>query len=275
MKQLLGVHIKPELDDMKKTIESLGNDINTVQFFVNASYDKEIVQKAGKVFHNSNITGYIHSSYTINCAKEWDESSWWINYLIFEIKTAYLLRAKGIVLHTGTSVGLNEKIAINNLYTCMRYIHSKTKKESSVKIILETPAGKGTEILTNYDEFINFMGKFDDDRFGMCLDTCHVFSAGYDIRKISVFNNMLKKCIDKLGSNKLALIHLNDSKKDLAERKDSHESLGYGFIGRESFNHIIKTITDLKIPIILETPSIYHDNEIKWIKDICHQSCDK
>ena len=175
---------------------------------------------------------------------------------------------KGIILHTGTSVGLNEKVAINNLYTCIKYIHSKTKKESDVKIILETPAGKGTEILSNYDEFLLFMQKFDSDsanRIGMCLDTCHVFSAGYDIRDKKIFYQLLKKCKDKIGIERLLLIHLNDSKKDMGERKDYHESLGYGFIGRDAFNHIIPTIKKFGIPIILETPGIYHDNEVKWI----------
>jgi deoxyribonuclease-4 len=151
----------------------------------------------------------------------------------------------------------------------MKYIDSRTKNEKNVKIILETSAGQGTELLSNFDEFLMFMQKFKTDkRFGICLDTCHIFSAGIDIRDKKTFGNIISKCDDKIGLKKIELVHLNDSKHDLGERKDRHESLGYGFIGRDGLKDIIKKLKSKNIPIILETPSAYHENELKWIKKL-------
>lgn len=271
-KSKIGLHISSDIDEIENIFcgeEKIYTDANIVQFFVDGSYKKEQYKNIGKIFKKQKVSGYIHSSFKINCAKEWDETSWWINFMIYEIKIAHILGMEGVVLHTGNSNGLDEKVALNNLYTSMKYVDSMTKKEKDIKMILETPAGQGTELLSNFDEFLMFMQKFKSEkRFGICLDTCHMFSAGIDVRDNKIFKEVIDKCSDKLGLERLLLVHLNDSKHDLGERKDRHESLGYGFIGRKGIKNIIKALKSINIPMILETPSTYHENELQWIKKI-------
>lgn len=266
---ILGTHIDSDLDTLCNTIELLSDNINAVQFFVDPVNNYNKYTNIKHIIKDKNIHTFIHSSYKINIAKEWDESSWWINYIIHEIKIAHLLGAMGIIIHTGYKMNLDTNIALNNIYTSLLYINNATQKQNSVKILIETPAGKGTEMLSDYDKFIHFMAKFNNiDRFGVCIDTCHVFSAGNDIRKPKILEKMISKIKKKLGSNKLGLIHLNDTKDIIGSGKDRHESLGYGFIGRIGVQKIIKVLKKSSIPIILETPKLFHDSEIKWLINI-------
>lgn len=262
----VGMHIRSDVDVMEETIEALDSNANTIQLFIDGSYERDRYKEIGKLLVSKNLNGYVHSSLKINAAKPWTKESWWVSYFIYEMKIAKLLGLSGIVLHTGSSNGTNERAALNNLYTFMTYVDKATQKESSVKIILETSAGQGSALLSDYNEFLCFMTKFKHNkRFGICIDTCHVFAAGMDIREKKIFNKMLSKCEKKLGLDRLMLIHLNDSKHDLGERKDRHESLGYGFIGRNGLKHIIKKLKVLNVPIILETPFLFHENELEWI----------
>lgn len=266
---ILGTHIHSDINTMEETLDTLNPNINAVQFFVDPSNDYKKYKDVKAKLKDKNINAYIHSSYRINIAKEWDDSSWWVKYIIYEIKTAHILGAKGLVIHTGNKLDLNEKIALNNMYSFLLHVNNQTQNESNVKIIIETPAGQGTELLYEFNDLIDFMTKLkDNDRFGLCIDTCHIFAAGNDIRNKEIFGNILSTVNSRLGKNKLMLIHLNDSKDDLGEKKDRHDNLGYGFIGRIGLKHIIKKIKALNIPIILETPMIHHESEIKWIKDL-------
>jgi len=259
---VLGTHINSDINIMEETLEMLNPDINAVQFFVDPSNDYHKYKGIKAKLKDKNINAYIHSSFKINIAKEWDDVSWWVKYLIYEIKTAHLLGIKGIVIHTGNKMTLNEKIAINNMYSFLLHIDAQTKHESNVKIIIETSSGQGTEMLREFDDLIEFMDKFkNNNRFGLCIDTCHIFSSGVDIRDKKIFASIIKK-----AENKLMLIHLNDSKDELGDRKDRHDNLGYGFIGRKGLKGIIKKIKTLNVPIILETPQLHHESEIKWIK---------
>lgn len=249
---VIGTHIDSNINTINNTLESLPDNINAVQFFVDPSNDQNKYKSIKRTIIEKNIYAFIHSSYKINIAKEWDDSSWWVKYMIYEIKTAHLLGVEGLVIHTGHKMNLHTSVAINNMYTFLMHIHNATKNENNVKLLIETPAGQGSEMLSNYEKFINFMTKFNTiDRFGVCIDTCHMFAAGYDIRKPKI----LKKIISQVKHN-LCLIHLNDSKDDLGSLKDRHESLGYGFIGRVGLRKIIKALKSINIPIILETPSI-------------------
>ena len=263
---VLGTHIDSDINTIYSTIELLPNNVNAVQFFVDPSNEYDRYKDIKYIIRKKNIHAFIHSSYKINIAKDWDESSWWVKYIIYEIKVAHLLGADGIIIHTGYKMSLNTAVAMNNIYTLVMHIHNITRNENNIKLLIETPSGKGSEMLSNYDSFINFMAKFNNiDRIGVCMDTCHIFSAGYDIRKPEILKDMISKIKKELGNNKLGLIHLNDSKDDIYSNKDRHESLGYGFIGRVGLKKIINIIKHMDVPIILETPSLYHDSEIKWI----------
>ena len=161
------------------------------------------------------------------------------------------------------------------MYSSLLYIHEQTKKYQNVRIILETPSGQGTEMLTNIEDFCNFMKKFYlhpdlsvHERFGICIDTCHVFVAGHDIRTQHNINTLFSTIDKIIGIQKIKLCHINDSKNILNSKIDRHENIGKGFLGKESIIKIVKFIKKLQIPIILETPIEYLERDYKFIKKI-------
>lgn len=264
-----GKHISSDYDDIINLIENYDNTFNIVQFQIDATIDTIKYKKLSEKFKEKNIKVYIHSVYTINLAKDWNENNWWVKYLINEINIAGILDAIGVVYHTGNKLDNHESIALNNLYSILIHIDKSTIKDNNVKLLVETSAGQGTELLYNLNNFANFMKKFQsNDRFGIVIDTCHIFVAGNDLNKKNMFKKIIKLINDVCGKNKIKLIHLNDSKVAVGERKDRHESLGYGYIKRDSLINIIKICIKNKLPMILETPFENHEYELKWINSL-------
>lgn len=201
----------------------------------------------------------VHYSYSINLAHTWNKNDWWIQQLITEIESADKIGAFALVIHTGKSMYYAESAAINNMFSSLLYVHQETSK-SSVKLLIETPAGQGTELLTDILDFVRFIKKFSNnnelsDRFGICIDTCHIYSAGYDISEkkgISMFFDTIDK---EVGISKIKLVHLNNSKSDLGSGVDRHDNLESGTLSMKSIRTIAQFIDALGIPMILETPS--------------------
>lgn len=264
---LLGIHISNILDVPKEIVNvSHFRSINLVQIFVSATnnYLDKKYDSVLKFLKTNNIYIVVHASYSINLARKWSNTDWWIQQFIGEINEASKIGAFGIVIHTGKKLQLSNAESINNMYTSLLYIHHKTSFNipiNKVKIMLETPSGQGTETLTNIEEFCRFMKKFYDhpdqkirDRFGVCVDTCHIFAAGYDIRGTQNINKFFKIIDKSIGTDKIKLCQINDSKKGLGSKLDRHENIGQGEIGKESILKIVKFMKDLEIPIVLETP---------------------
>ena len=217
----------------------------------------------------NNINIVIHASYTINLAKQWDKYSVHVNQFIDEIKQCNVLNARAIVIHTGKQLHLSLPEALNNMYTCLLYIHKKTSQYRHIKILIETPSGQGTELLTDIVKFCKFINKFNNstrelnDRFGICIDTCHIFAAGYDIREKKVLKYFFST-IDKMcGMDKIKLCHFNDSLYDCGSRIDRHAVLGKGFM-KKSIQMIGSMFVEFNIPIVFETP----DREINKYQSV-------
>ena len=252
----IGVHINDinELDNY--------TNINYVQFFIDPFKDQ--YKKIPDILKKNKINCIIHSSYSVNLAKTWDESSWWVNYLISEIKIADIIGAHAIVIHTGKYMSNRINVSLNNMYSLLLYILDKTSS-CSIKILLETPVGQGTELLSDFNEFINFTNKFKKfQRFGICLDTCHIFASGINIKDIKIFDKLIKN----IDISKIIVIHLNDSKGICGCKKDRHEKIGKGYIGENGLRHIVKFAKTNNIIMILETPSLNRIDEINWVKNI-------
>lgn len=209
---------------------------------------------------NHNVRIVVHYSYSINLGRLWNESDWWIQRLISEIKAAHKIGAWCIVVHTGKSLTNSAGMAINNMYSSLLYIHSKTIEQSSLKILLETPAGQGSEVLTKIEDFARFMTKFYvtnkelTERFGVCIDTCHVYAAGHDISRLQGIESLFTTLSKSIGLDKIKLIHLNNSRGELGSMKDRHAPLDSGAINLESINTIVRFVNRLEIPMVLETP---------------------
>jgi deoxyribonuclease-4 len=212
----------------------------------------------------------VHASYNINLAKTWDTYSWWIAQFIIEIEHAAYLGARIIVVHLGKKLDLTLEEAYNNMYTSLLYVHEETKQYSNLKIVLETSTGQGSEICFRLEEFAHFFKKLSKhpnknikSRFGICVDTCHIFVAGYDIRTKENVEIFLDSFEELIGINHIKLIHLNDSKNDIGSMLDRHESINQGLIKKKGLLSIIKYFKKYNIPIVLETPNNSFVSEIK------------
>jgi len=196
----------------------------------------------------------VHAPYIINLANpDLEKRKFAVEFLSKEIIRTEKLLASQIVLHPGNAVGKDKKQAIRWIAEGINQVLKNTNK-SNVKIALETMAGKGSEIGRNFDELKEIIELIDNkDRISICLDTCHIHDAGYDVRN---FDEVLREFDLKIGIEKIGVIHINDSKNPKGAMKDRHENIGFGYIG---FDALIKVIYHEKfkdIPKILETPYV-------------------
>ena len=192
----------------------------------------------------------VHAPYIINPANT-ANLDFAISFLRQEIERVEQLGITKLVLHPGSHVNLGEEIAIKNIvYVLNCCILSDTK----VTICLETMAGKGSEVGKTFEQIKEIIdGITYKNKVMVCLDTCHLNDAGYDM---SDFDDVLKEFNRIIGIDKIGCIHINDSKNEVGSHKDRHENIGLGTIG---FDNLIKIIYNEKIkdiPKILETPYI-------------------
>lgn len=276
---LIGSHVK--FNSKGQLLESLNEALSygstTFMFYTGAPQNtirskisSEITEKAKKVMkeHNMKIEDIIvHAPYIINLANDNDDAKYnfSINFLIQEVKRCEEFGIKYLVLHPGSHVGLGIEKGIQNIIFALNKVN---ESNDSVIILLETMAGKGSEVGSNLDEIKEIIdGVTDKSKIGVCLDTCHLSDSGYDITD---FDKILDELDKKIGLSYLHCVHVNDSKNVRGARKDRHENIGYGMLG---FDNLIKIIYNKRldnIPKILETPW-YEDRplykeEIEMIK---------
>jgi apurinic endonuclease APN1 len=153
------------------------------------------------------------------------------------------------------------------MYSSLLYIHQQTK-DLNVKILLETSTGQGSEIGYKLEELTKIYRKLSKhkksnvrNKFGICLDTCHVFSAGYNLSSKQAIEIFLNNFNEMIGIKEIKLIHLNDSKVPCGSNIDRHENFGNGYIGKDALKILGNAFIKKKIPIIIETsyPKIYDD----------------
>jgi deoxyribonuclease-4 len=176
------------------------------------------------------------------------------NAFVEEMKRCDLLGIPILVAHPGAHVGSGEKKGLERITEALNRIFDRTP-DNKVTICLETTAGQGTALGYRFEHLAELLDKVEEsDRLAVCLDTCHVFVAGYPIRTQSGYRTTMKAFDDLLGLERLLIIHMNDSKRDLGSRVDRHERIGKGCIGTEPFGFILNDRRLAKVPKILETP---------------------
>ena len=243
--------------------EALSYDANTFMFYTGApqntirsSIDLENVKEAYKLMQDNGIDKnnvIVHAPYIINLANG-DESkfNFSCNFLSEELKRVNTFGMKYLVLHPGSHVGLGVDEGISNIVKALNLVLSKD--DSNVMILLETMAGKGSEIGRNFEELKKIIdGVSKKDRIGICLDTCHLNDAGYDLNN---FDDVLDEFDKLIGIDKIKCIHINDSKNTLDSHKDRHENIGRGTIGLDTLIKVINNPKLKDVPKILETPYI-------------------
>ena len=196
-----------------------------------------------------------HDSYLINLASgdtELREKS--IDALISEMERCRILEIPYIIAHPGAHTGIGEDEGIKNIIISLDIVCAKTDGWG-VDIALETTAGQGTNIGYGFEHLSRIIsGVKHSHRIKTCIDTCHIFAAGYDIRTPEGYEKTMETFNRLVGLDRLVCIHLNDSKKGLGSRVDRHEHIGKGFIGKESFRLIMNDRRFNSISRIIETP---------------------
>jgi len=263
---LLGCHLSigKGFTDAIEAAENLG--INALQIFShNASswkmktITKEAASSFQTRFKNSSVeVVVIHTMYLLNPASPDEvlfERS--VAALEQEVKRAGILGIDRIVTHLGAQKGSGIEAGIARIVAALdRVIASETfSSYKGVEILLENTAGTGTTMGASFSELGAIISALSDaSRVGICLDTCHAFAAGYELRTFEGLAETLEALDLEVGLGRLKVIHLNDSKYPLGSRHDRHAHIGYGEIGMEGFSLIVnhKALHDL--PFILETP---------------------
>lgn len=243
--------------------EAIQNDASALMIYLGApqnSFRKKAsemnIEDALILARKYNITKddiIIHLPYIVNLANpEIEKRNYAKDFLLRELKLAEELDLKYLVLHPGARLTSDIETAINHIAEGINYLINNTK---TAIILLETMAGKGTEIGRNFSEIKAIMNLItDQNRIGVCLDTCHINDAGYDI--VNHYEEVIEEFDEVIGLNYLKVIHLNDSKNNVGTHKDRHENIGLGTIGFETLYKIANDQRFENIPKILETPYI-------------------
>ncbi len=224
---------------------------NTFRSEINSEYVKD-AQNLMKE-NNIKIDNVIcHAPYIINLANKEKIDAWnfSISFLKREIERCRALGIKYLVLHPGSSVKLSREEGIQNIIEALNYI---IKDDVPVMILLETMAGKGSECGRTTEEIKEILNGVNSKNIGVCIDTCHLNDAGYNMSEFDAYLDDFEK---EIGIDKIKCVHLNDSKNVLASHKDRHENIGFGTIGFDTLLSIINHEKLKDVPKILETPYI-------------------
>lgn len=270
MNLIIGSHVsyKSGKQLLGSVVEALSYGANTFMFYTGApqntnrsTIDDNLTKEAYQLMEENGINPknvIVHAPYIINLANDGASYDFAIKFLKEEIKRVDKLGMKYLVLHPGSHVGLGIEKGLDNIINGLNFVLSE---DNNVIICLETMAGKGSELGTSFEQIKKIIdGVKLNNKLMVCLDTCHINDAGYDLNN---FDEVLDEFDNVIGLDKLACIHINDSKNERGSHKDRHENIGIGTIG---FDNLIKVIYNERldgIPKILETPYIGDTDDSK------------
>ncbi|MDB5035238.1 MAG: putative endonuclease 4 [Chlorobi bacterium] len=197
----------------------------------------------------------IHDSYLINlCSPDPVTFARSLDAFIDEHRRAAQLGIRLLNFHPGAAVGRDRGSAVEIVAARINMAHEATKDLDTISVI-ETTAGQGSTLGYRFDEIAAIIGDIDDgNRVAVCIDTCHIFAAGYDIRTERGYDEAMEEFDGMIGIEKLALMHLNDSKAEFGSRVDRHEHIGRGRIGETAFRMVMSDGRLAMIPKVIETP---------------------
>ena len=196
-----------------------------------------------------------HTCYLINLGSADSEiAKKSLDCFLLELRRAEQLGLPGLVAHPGAHGGAGETAGLRKITKAINELIDRTPR-AKVKILLETTAGQGTNLGYRFEHIAEIIaGVKKESRMAVCFDTCHAFTAGYDIRTEECYHRTFEEFDKIIGLNRLAAFHVNDSKTDLGSQVDRHEHIGHGKIGKAAFRFILLDSRFKEIPKILETP---------------------
>lgn len=208
-----------------------------------------------------------HAPYTLNCCSSKPETrKFAVDTFQDDLRRMEHTPHQLYNFHPGCHVGQGEDEGIKLIAEAL---NSVLFSDMTTTVLLETMAGKGTEIGRNFGQIKAIIDQTElSDKVGVCLDTCHMFDAGYDI--VNDLDSVLEEFDSVIGIDKIKAVHLNDSKNPMASHKDRHEKIGCGYIGAEAFERIINHPVLKKLPFYLETPNDLdgYAKEINFLKSV-------
>jgi len=196
-----------------------------------------------------------HASYLLNLASP-DAMTRLksIHAMVDELGRCEALGVSALIFHPGAHLGSGIETGIKRVAGSLNEVHDRCPGYRTL-ILLETTAGQGTAVGHRFEQLAAIIDRVSDsERLGVCLDTCHLFAAGYDFRKPEDYAVMVGKLDSVIGLSNIKCIHLNDSKRDLGSRVDRHEHIGKGKIGKQGFVHFVNDKRFAHVPMIIETP---------------------
>ena len=264
---IIGSHVGFRKDDqlLGSLKEALSYGANTFMFYTGAPQNTKrypiedgLTLEAMNLMKESNIDYskvIVHAPYIVNLANNTDSEKYMfaVDFLREELERCSLLGIKNVVLHPGSHVGLGVEQGITNIGNALNMVLGT----SDVRVLLETMAGKGSEVGSKLEEIKAIIDLVEEkDKIGVCLDTCHLSDAGYDISNFDKFLDEFDKII---GIDKIYCVHVNDSKNENGAHKDRPENFGLGHLGFDTLINIIYNERLKDVPKILETPYVDKD----------------
>lgn len=271
----IGCHLSSSKGFLHMGKEAAEIGANTFQFFTRnprGSRAKEIDEKDVEKYHvfakEHGISQILaHAPYTLNpCSKDAHTREFALMTMEDDLKRMEYVPGNCYNFHPGSHVGQGAEEGIKMIAETLNRI---LKKEQHTTVLLETMAGKGTEVGRNFEELRAILDRVElKEHMGVCLDTCHVYDAGYDI--VNHLDQVLDEFDSIIGVERLRAIHMNDSKNPYASHKDRHEKIGEGSLGVKTFETMVNHPKLQGIPIYLETPNELdgYAKEIKMLKKL-------
>lgn len=264
---IIGAHLSASKGYVHMLDEAVSIGANTFQFFTRnprGGKAKELDLNDVALFNeksrqcNVNII-LAHAPYTLNCCSaKPDIRRFAAETFADDLKRMEATPGMLYNFHPGSHVGQGEEEGIRLVAEAL---NSVLFEDMTTTVLLETMAGKGTEIGKSFEQLQSIIERVElADKIGVCLDTCHVFDAGYDI--VNDLDGVLESFDKVIGLKRLRALHLNDSKNPFASHKDRHEKIGEGTIGKAAFEKIVNNKYLRDLPMYLETP-----NELSGYKD--------
>lgn len=271
----IGCHLSTSKGFNHMGKEALSIDANTFQFFTRnprgskaKGIDENDVKALLKITEDNHFAPLLgHAPYTLNaCSADQRTREFALEVLMDDLVRMEHLPNSLYNFHPGSHVGQGTEKGIELIADALNFI--LTPKQTTV-VLLETMAGKGSETGSSFDEIRQIIERVNlDQKMGVCLDTCHVYDAGYDI--VNNLDGVLDEFDKEIGLERLRAIHLNDSKNPFESHKDRHEKIGEGTIGLKAFETIINHPKLRHLPFFLETPNELegYGHEIRMLRNL-------
>lgn len=273
----LGFHVSTSKGYPNAISEAINQDANNFQFFTSnprgnsrRALENEEINEFNILREENNFNTLVcHAPYVINLAS--NKPNVIENAKDIISKDMYRLsklKVDRYVLHPGNHVGQGSKKGMDLIAKSLNEI---LNDELKIYLCLETMSGMGTEIGSKFEELSYLIENINYKKVAVCLDTCHIYSAGYDIK--NDYEGVMDEFDETIGLDKLKVIHFNDTLKELGSKKDRHAKIGEGILGIETFKKFVNDKRLKEIPIILETPNDLegYKREIKLIRGLRYE----